>query len=91
MRGLIGGAHHRIDMESYELDGVVTEQFAALLIRKRAEGGHRQVASRRVVKEPRVGNLYSAESAVTTLSKWRRAAASAASGSPATTATTMAR
>ncbi len=38
MRGLIKGARHRIDMESYEFDGAVAEEFAALLLRKRAEG-----------------------------------------------------
>lgn len=38
MRSLIGGARHRIDMESYEFDGAVAAQFATLLIRKRAEG-----------------------------------------------------
>lgn len=38
MRRLIGGAKHRIDMESYEFDGGVAQEFAALLTRKRLQG-----------------------------------------------------
>ena len=38
MQAAIGGAKQRIDMESYEFDGAVAEQFAALLMQKSAEG-----------------------------------------------------
>jgi cardiolipin synthase A/B len=38
MQAAIRGARRRIDMESYEFDGTVAQQFAALLAAKRAEG-----------------------------------------------------
>jgi cardiolipin synthase len=38
MQAAILNAHQRIDMESYEFDGAVAQQFATLLIAKRTQG-----------------------------------------------------